>query len=475
MFDQLFIDNDFVPPAAGRRFDAVDPATEQRLATLALADATDVDRAVRSAHRAFAHWRRTTPAERTRLLLRAAAVIASRSDEIARLETLDMGKPLRESLANVARSVRTFEYAAGATDKLEGQSIPVDARSFNFTHLEPVGVSAHITPWNYPFANACRSLPVALAAGCTAVVKPASETCLSTLLLGDVLREAGFPPGVVNVVTGSGSEAGAALARHPLVRSITFTGSVGTGQQVAHAAADHVRPVVLELGGKNPQIVCADVDLDAALKETVRGAFTNAGQVCTGISRVLVERPVHDRFVEALRERVQALTVSPGLDNADLGPLVSAAHRQTVADYVGLAREEGARLVCGGHVPPERERGWFYRPTVFDGVRPDMRIAREEVFGPLLVVIPFDTDEQALAIANDVEFGLSAGIFTRDLGRAMRFARDVEAGMVWVNEWFQSPVQVPHGGVKHSGIGREQGLAAFGHFLQVKDVAIRFG
>ena len=211
MFDQLFIDNDFVPPAAGRRFDAVDPATEQRLATLALADAADVDRAVRSAHRAFAHWRRTTPAERTRLLLRAAAVIAGRSDEIARLETLDMGKPLRESLANVARSVRTFEYAAGATDKLEGQSIPVDARSFNFTHLEPVGVSAHITPWNYPFANACRSLPVALAAGCTAVVKPASETCLSTLLLGDVLREAGFPPGVVNVVTGSGSEAGAAL------------------------------------------------------------------------------------------------------------------------------------------------------------------------------------------------------------------------------------------------------------------------
>lgn len=475
MFDQLFIDNEFVPPAAGRRFDAIDPATEERLATLALADADDVDRAVRSAHRAFAAWRRTTPAERTKLLLKAAAAIDARRDEIARLETLDMGKPLRESLANVARSVRAFEYAAGATDKLEGQSIPVDARSFNFTHLEPVGVTAHITPWNYPFANACRSLPVALAAGCTAVVKPASETCLTTLVLGDVLREAGFPPGVVNIVTGSGSEAGAALARHPLVRAITFTGSVGTGQRIAQYASEHVRPVVLELGGKNPQVVCADADLDLALRETVRGAFTNAGQVCTGVSRVLVERPVYARYVEALRARVEALTVAPGLENADLGPLVSRSHRQTVADYVAVARGEGARLVAGGGVPAGRDSGWFYRPTMFDEVRPGMRIASEEVFGPLLVVIPFDGDDEALAIANGVEFGLTAGIFTRDLGRAMRFVRDVEAGMVWVNEWFQSPVQVPHGGVKHSGIGREQGLAAFANYLQTKDVAIRFG
>lgn len=409
------------------------------------------------------------------MLLRAAALIESRKDEIARLETLDMGKPLRESMANVARSVRTFEYAAGATDKLEGQSIPVDARSFNFTHREPVGVTAHITPWNYPFANVCRSLPVALATGCTAVVKPASETCLTTLLLGDLLREAGFPPGVVNIVTGSGSQTGAALARHPMVRAITFTGSVGTGELIAHYASEHVRPVVLELGGKNPQLVCADADLDLALKETVRGAFTNAGQVCTGVSRVLVERPIYARYVEALRDRVDALTVAPGMENADLGPLVSRTHRATVVDYVGIARDEGARLVAGGAVPVDRERGWFYRPTVFDEVRPGMRIAREEVFGPLLVVMPFDDDDEALAIANGVEFGLAAGIFTRDLQRALRFARDVEAGMVWVNEWFQSPVQVPHGGVKYSGIGREQGMASFANYLQTKDVAIRFG
>lgn len=473
MHDQLFIDNTWVPGRSGRRFDAIDPATGSRLCTLPIADEDDVDRAVRSAHAAFLQWRHTTPAERTRLLLAAAAAIHARRDEIARLETLDMGKPLRESYANVARSVRTFEYAAGATDKLLGESIPVDARTLNFTRLEPVGVTAHITPWNYPFANACRSVPVALATGCTAVVKPASDTCLTTLLLGEILKDAGFPPGVVNVVTGTGSLTGAALARHPLVRAITFTGSVDTGRRIAHYAAEHVRPVVLELGGKNPQVVCGDADLDVALKETLRGAFINAGQVCTGVSRVLVERSVHDRFVEALRARVDAMTVGPGADDPDLGPLVSAAHRDTVAEYVAVARGEGARLVSGGVVPADRPQGWFYRPTVFDRVEPSMRIAREEVFGPLLVVIPFDDDEQALSIANDVVFGLAAGIFTRDLERAMRFVRDVDAGMVWVNEWFQSPVQVPHGGVKHSGIGREQGMVAFSNYLQTKDVAIR--
>ena len=473
MFNQLFIDNRFEQGSGSRRFDAIDPATEALITTLPLADEGDVDRAVRSAHAAFKSWRLTTPAERTRLLLKAAALIDQRKDQIAQLETLDMGKPLRESYANVARSVRTFEYAAGATDKLQGESIPVDSRTLNFTRLEPLGVTAHITPWNYPFANACRSVPVALATGCTAVVKPASDTCLTTLLLGDILREAGFPPGVVNIITGSGSVAGAALARHLLVRAITFTGSVDTGRRIAQYAAEHVRPVVLELGGKNPQVVCADADMALALKETLRGGFMNAGQVCTGVSRVLVERSAYRDYVEALKAQVDALSVGPGLDNPDLGPLVSAAHRKSVMDFVDIARADGARLVSGGVVPAGRDQGWYYRPTVFDEVNAAMRIAREEVFGPLLVVMPFDSDDQALEIANGVEFGLAAGIFTRDLNRAMRFVRDVEAGMAWVNEWFQSPVQVPHGGVKHSGIGREQGMVAFGNYLQSKDIAIR--
>lgn len=473
MFNQLFIDNQYEHPATRSRFEAVNPATEEVITTLPRATAEDVDRAVRSAHAAFRSWSLTTPTDRARLLLRAAAVIESRKDEIARLETLDMGKPLRESRANVARAVRTFEYCAGATDKLEGVSIPVDTRTLNFTRLEPVGATAHITPWNYPFANACRSVPVALAAGCTCVVKPASETCLTTLLLGDLLREAGFPPGVVNIVTGSGAQTGTALARHPLVRAITFTGSIETGRRIATYAAEHVRPVVLELGGKNAQVVYADADFELALQESLRGAFMNAGQVCTGISRILIERPIYARYVEALGAKMDALTVGPGLDNPDLGPLVSKAHRETVMGFVAMAGRDGARLVSGGSVPSGCERGWFYRPTVFDAVRPEMRIAREEVFGPLLVAMPFTTDEEALEIANSVDFGLSAGVFTRDLDRALRFVRDVHAGMAWVNEWFQSPVQVPHGGTKQSGIGREQGMMSFSNYMQVKDISIR--
>ena len=475
MLNDLFVDNKFVQASENRRFAAVDPATESLITQVAKASVADVDAAVRSSHRALrGAWRALLPQDRGALLYRLADLIDQRKDQIAQLETLDMGKPLRESYTNIVRSVRTCRYYAGAADKLEGQSIPVDGRTFNFTLHEPLGVTAHITPWNYPFANACRSLPTALAAGCTVVLKPASDTSLSTLLLADLCREAGFPDGVVNVVTGSGSEAGAALAQHPLVRGITFTGSIDTGRKIMEMAAEHIRPVVLELGGKNPQVVFADADLELALKETVRGAFTNAGQVCTGISRVLVERSVYGRYVEDLKQRIDALTVGPGNHNPDLGPLVSAAHRATVEEFVAIAHTGGARLVSGGRRPPERDKGWFYRPTVFDEVLPAMRIAQDEVFGPVLVVMPFDGDANALEIANGIDFGLTAGVFTRDIDRAMRFARDLEAGMVWVNEWFQSPVQVPHGGIKTSGIGREQGMLALSNYTQVKDIAIRF-
>jgi acyl-CoA reductase-like NAD-dependent aldehyde dehydrogenase len=475
LHSELFIDNVFVPSSSGRRFAALNPATEEEITTLPIANVEDVNRAVRSAHAALSGpWRDLPPQGRGELINRLGDLIEAHKDAIAQIETLDIGKPLRESYANIARSVRTCRYYAGAADKIQGDSIPVDRTSLNFTLHEPLGVTAHITPWNYPFANACRSLPTALAAGCTVVLKPASDTCLTTLYLADLCRQAGLPPGVVNVVTGSGSEAGAALARHPLVRGITFTGSVETGKRVMQYAAEHVRPVVLELGGKNPQIVCADADLDQALKETIRGAFINAGQVCTGISRVLVERSIYSGYVEQIKMKVDAMTVGDGIGNPDLGPLVSAAHRETVEKFVAIAKADGARLVSGGVRPADRERGYFFRPTVFDEVAPGMRIAQEEIFGPLLVVIPFDRDEEAIAIANGVEFGLAAGIFTRDLHRAMRFVRDIQSGMAWVNEWFQSPVQVPHGGVKASGIGREQGMLALANYMQVKDVAVRF-
>jgi aldehyde dehydrogenase (NAD+) len=472
--NRLFIDNAWSEPLSGQHGPVEDPATEEPLGTIALAGADDVDRAVQSAHRAFVNgWGRTAPEERAALLDRLADLIEANKDRIAETETRDMGKPLRESYGNVARSARTCRYYAGAADKIEGQSIPVGAGGFNFTVIEPLGVTAHITPWNYPFANACRSLPTALAAGCTVVLKPASQTSVTTLMLGELCAEAGFPEGVVNVVTGSGSEAGMALARHPLVRGITFTGAISTGKQIMSYAAEGIRPVVLELGGKNPQIVFADADLDTAIAETMRGAYTNAGQVCTSVSRVLVERAIHDEYVERLEAKVSALTLGNGMENPDLGPLVSAAHRGTVERYVALGQGDGGRLVIGGNRPPDFERGHFFEPTLFDQVAPTATIASEEIFGPVLAVIAFDSDEEALEIANRLELGLTSGVFTRDLDRAMRFARDIEAGMVWVNGWFQSPVQVPHGGVKESGLGREQGMHAIANYTRVKDVAIR--
>jgi aldehyde dehydrogenase (NAD+) len=354
-----------------------------------------------------------------------------------------------------------------------GESIPIGAAGFSFTLFEPLGVTAHITPWNYPFANACRSLPTALAAGCSVILKPASDTPLTTLLLGELCAEAGFPPGVVNVLPGSGSLTGAALASHRGVRGITFTGSVSTGKQIATHAAQRIVPCVLELGGKNPQIVFADCDLEHAIAQTIRGAFTNAGQVCTSVSRVLVERPILARYIEALSARVRALTIGPGVGNPDIGPLVSKNHYDDVARFAAIGVQQGARLVTGGRRPEGFERGYFWQPTLFDRVTPDMTIARDEIFGPILSVVSFDSDEHALAIANGLDLGLTAGIFTRDVGRALRFARDLQAGIVWINDWFLSPVQTPHGGVKESGLGREQGMVALMNYTRIKAVAAR--
>jgi aldehyde dehydrogenase (NAD+) len=474
--NKLFIDNEWVDAAAGGTFDTVDPATEEVITAVALAEEADVDRAVKSSQRAMAgDWARLPPERRGELLWRLADVIESRGEEIARLETRDMGKPLRESHANVTRSVRTCRYYAGAVDKLMGDSIPVGHDVFAFTHYQPLGVTAHITPWNYPFANACRSLPPALAAGSTVILKPASDTPLTTLLLGELCAEAGVPPGVVNVVPGSGAVTGAALANHPGVCGITFTGSVEVGKRVAASAAQRIIPTVLELGGKNPQIVFADADFELALQQTMRGAFTNAGQVCTSVSRVLIERPLHKRFVEALEGRISALTIGDGIDNPDIGPLVSRAHRDTVARYVEIGRtRDGARLVTGGGRPKDHARGWFWQPTLFDQVDRDMTIAREEIFGPVLSVIPFDGDDEALAIANDLSLGLTAGLFTANIDRALRLARDLRAGMVWINDWFLSPVQTPHGGVGDSGLGREQGMQALMNYVQLKAISVRF-
>ena len=472
MHDKMLIHNEWLESSDGETFASINPADEQEIARLPLAMSSDVDKAVESSRLAFADWRKSSLAERANLLHKLAELIEKNRDEIARLETMDMGKPLRESYTNIARSVTTARYYAGSIDKYEGTSYPVDERTFNFSVFEPLGVTAHITPWNYPFANAMRSLPTAIAAGCTVIIKPATDTSLTTVMLGQLCIEAGFPPGVVNVVTGSGTVAGSALASHAGIDGVTFTGSVNTGVKIMQAAALNINPVVLELGGKNPQVVFADADVEHAVAESVRGAYTNAGQVCTSVSRLLLERPIYDQYVDALKSKLEALSIGNGMDNPDIGPLVSRQHYNEVSGFAEIAKAEGATLITGGERAEGFDRGYYYTPTLFAEVRNDMRIAQEEVFGLILSAIPFDTEEEALAVANDSPFGLSSGVFTSDVDKAMRFAKGIEAGMVWINKWFQSPVQVPHGGVKTSGLGREQGLMALRNYSQVKDIAI---
>ncbi len=471
---RLFIADQWVAPASGLTFATIDPSTEEPIQNVARADARDVDRAVQAAHAAMSGpWREMAPAERGRLLFRLADAIEAAKDELALLETTDVGKPLREARGDVEGVVATLRYNAGAADKMEGATVPLGREVVDFTLLEPQGVTAHIVPWNFPLGMAVRSLAPALAAGCSAVLKPAEQSPLSALRLAELGRQAGLPKGVLNVVTGFGEEAGEALVRHPLVRGISFTGSIATGRRIMALAAERTVPVVLELGGKNPMLVFADADLERAAADAAEGAFGNSGQVCSSSSRLLVAPEVKDELIDRLRTRASALRVGPGREDPDLGPLVSAEQYAKVTRYVEGAVREQARLVFGGRRPEHLNRGFFLEPTLFDRVSPDMRIAREEVFGPVTTVTTFENEDEALAIANGLGYGLCAGVYTRDISRALRLAQRLEAGSVWINGWFLGGVQAPTGGIKDSGIGRERGLPGIRNYLQIKNVAIR--
>jgi aldehyde dehydrogenase (NAD+) len=471
---RLFIADQWVVPVSGDTFATIDPSTEEPIQQVARAGARDVDRAVEAAHAAMrGTWREMAPAERGKLLFRLADAVEAASDELALLETTDVGKPLRESRGDVEGVVATLRYNAGAADKLEGTTVPLGREVIDFTLLEPQGVTAHIVPWNFPLGMAIRSLAPALAAGCSAVLKPAEQSPLSALRLAELGRQAGLPKGVLNVVTGFGEEAGEALVRHPLVRGISFTGSIETGRRIMALAAARTVPVVLELGGKNPMLVFADADLERAAADAAEGAFGNSGQVCSSSSRLLVAPEVKDELIDRLRAKAAALRVGPGREDPDLGPLVSAEHYAKVTGYVEGALRERARLVFGGRRPDHLNRGFFLGPTLFDRVSPDMRIAREEVFGPVTTVTMFESEEEALAIANGLGYGLCAGVYTRDVSRALRLAQRLEAGSVWINGWFLGGVQAPTGGIKDSGIGRERGLPGIRNYLQIKNVAIR--
>ena len=473
MQTDLIIAGEAVPATSGQRFATIDPSFEEPIAEVARGGPADVDAAVSAANDALhGDWSRVTPAARGRILLRLADLVTAHTEELAALETADVGKPLKESRGDVEGVVATLIYNAGAADKMEGATIPLGPAVVDFTLLEPLGVTAHIVPWNYPLSMAARSLAPALAAGCTAVLKPAEQSPLSALRLAELALEAGLPSGVLNVVTGYGEEAGAPLVRHPLVRGVTFTGSVPTGRAIMAMAAERTIPVVLELGGKNAVLVFADADLDRLVEDLADGAFGNSGQVCSAASKLLVEESIADALVERLHARASRITVGPGRDDRDLGPVVSDAQYAKVTGHIAAARHD-ARLVLGGARPVDLARGYFIAPTIFDRVPADARIAREEVFGPVVTVTRFATEPEALAIANGTGYGLVAGVYTQDITRALRLAKTLEAGSVWINGWFIGGQQAPTGGIKDSGIGRERGLPGVRNYLQIKNVGIR--
>jgi len=471
-----FIHGQWIAARGGGTLDVQDPATGAVLARVARGQAEDVDDAVQSARRAASSWVSRPPVDRARILHAISARILRERDALARLESQDTGKPLKQALADAVAAARFFEYYAGVADKILGASIPLGPEYVDFTVREPLGVTAQIVPWNYPLQIASRGLAPALACGNTVVLKPAELACLSVFELARICHEEGLPEGVFNVVPGYGHEAGAALAAHPAVNLVVFTGSVATGARVMQAAAANIVPVLLELGGKSPNIVLAGACLDEALPAILRAAFPNTGQTCSAGSRLLVQRGVHQQAVERLAALGERLQVGPGLMDGDLGALISAEQRAKVEGYIEAGRAEGAEVIVGGRVMDQADvgRGHFVMPTLLDRVTPGMRVHREEIFGPVLSIVPFDTLEEAAALANGTEYGLVAGIWGRDLGATHWLAQQVKAGQVFVNTYGAGGgVELPFGGYKKSGFGREKGMDALLSYTQVKNICIR--
>ncbi len=474
----MFINGERAWARAGATFDAIDPATAEVFATVALGDKGDVDSAVESARAAFeGGWAGLPPVRRVRILNRLAGLLRGRSQEFAELESLDVGKPLGQAEDDVAAAASYFEFFAGVADKIFGSSIPLGKGFVDFTLREPLGVSAQIVPWNYPLRLASRGIAPALACGNAVVAKPAAEAGLSVTRLAELAVEAGLPRGVFNVVTG-GRETGAALASHPGINHITFTGSVPTGIAIMKAAADNVVPVTLELGGKSPNIVFADADLERAVASAATTLMQNSAQTCTAPTRLLLEESAHDRFVELLAQRIGTIRMGRGLDNPDMGPVVSERQMQRVLGYIAAAARDGATALTGGRRSnaPHLVRGYFIEPTLLDQVARGTALEQEEIFGPVLTVSIFGSVDEAIAIANGTPYGLVTGVWTRDLGKALTLATAIKSGQVRVNSYsVEGSIGLPFGGYKRSGFGREQGIEAIANYTQVKNVMINFG
>lgn len=474
---QLLIGGKFVPAASGETFDTYNPATNEVIATVPKAGIEDVNRAVAAARKAFDEgpWPRMTPAERAKPLRKVAEILRERLEEIARLETTNCGKIIIESRGDVAASANCFEYYANLTGHIWGETIPMNGPLFDYTLREPIGVCGQIIPWNFPLLMAAWKVAPALAAGNTIVLKPASATPLTALVLAEICQEAGIPDGVVNVLTGPGAQIGAAIAEHPDVDKIAFTGETETGREILRLSAGTIKKVSLELGGKSPNIVFPDADLEEAVNGSLFAIFTNAGQRCTARTRLFLHESIHEQFMADFVAKAGKIRVGNPLEEAtQMGPVISKSQCERVLTYVERAKSEGAELALGGKRPDDEilRKGNFVEPTIFDQVRNDMTIAQEEVFGPILSVIPFKDDSEVVAMANNTIYGLAATIWTNDIKRAHRLAAQIRAGNVSINFPTVNPPEAPFGGYKQSGIGRELSRHVLDLYTQVKNVVV---
>ena len=478
---QMYIDGKYVDSASGKWFDSYNPYTGEPWAQIAQGNAEDADRAVRAAHKAYTEgpWPQLSASQRGLLLHKLGDLVARDARKLAETEVRDNGKLIAEMQGQLNYIPQWYYYFGGLADKIQGAVIPLDKKGFfNFTRHEPLGVVGAITPWNSPLLLAAWKLAPALAAGNTVVIKPSEFTSASTLEFVKLFEEAGFPPGVVNVVTGFGKDVGTPLVEHPLVKKIAFTGSDATGRAINELAAKTFKRVSLELGGKSPNIVFADAKIEDAVNGAVSGIFAATGQTCIAGSRLLLQESIHDAFMEKLLALAKTARMGDPMSlDTQVGPVTTRPQYEKVLGYIDIAKKEGAKLLLGGGpaTRPECGKGWFVEPTVFAGVNNKMRIAQEEVFGPVLSVIKFKDEEEALAIANDVRFGLGSGVWTSDIGRAMRMSERIQAGTVWINTYRAVSYLSPFGGYKDSGLGRENGMDAMREYLQVKSVWINTG
>lgn len=477
---KLFIDGEYVESSNGSMFEVRNPATQELIARVHEASKEDVDRACRAARRAFEEgpWRTMTVEERTAKIRRMAEIIIERKEEIARLEAMDVGKPYPVALGReIPRAAQNFSFFANFMEQKGGEVYPMGEEYLNYTRYEPVGVASLITPWNLPFMLTTWKLAPCLAAGNTAVIKPAEITPMTVSLLGEIAKEAGIPDGVVNVIQGFGpNSAGEYMTTHPEVDLISFTGETATGKAILKNGADSLKKVSFELGGKAANIIFEDADLDKAIPVSIQAAFLNSGQVCLAGSRILVQRSILPEFLERFKQAAEALKVGdPQDEGTNMGPVVSEEHYNKVTSYLKIAEEEHAQLICGGKRPelPERlQKGYYLEPTVYLQENPNARICQEEIFGPIVTIIPFDTEEEALEIANGTDYGLNGVVWTESLTRAHRVSHNVRAGTIWVNCWFVRDLRAPFGGFKKSGVGREGGDFSMEFFTEAKNICI---